>query len=782
MASQEELDRARELNELESQRRGISEENLDSLRSASNVIQDQLRFLKFEKSERSEIRSITRDLNKIANDSYNLTLKDLGTQKTNDKLSKDRESVTKKINGLLNLRRSLSERGVKINQDLAISIRDQVEEAVALRNELKKVEEESSNIANNFGVKGFAVAEDIVGAIPGLRQFKGTFSSAADSAREVAAAGKGSVKAFAAGAKSLASAATAALPLLILNTLVKTFSSLDKQSGEVAKNLGISYDEAIGLAEELSQSADFTDSLFINSTNLLNAQVQISQVLGTNVKLNQELLKSQVELTKQAGYSVETATLLSTLSLATGNTTEDITKNFLGQTVALNAQNKVQVNSKQLLESISKTSKGTLATFADQPKELAKAAFQARKLGLEISTLESIADGLLDIESSITAEFEAEVISGRQLNLERARFFALTNDIAGVGREIEAQGITQESFAKATRIEQEALAKAVGLSRDQLGESLILRKGLVAAGMDSAEEAKKEFERLKAIGGEQYAINELGNTEYARQLASVSAQEKFVEVTNKLRDAFVSIAGPVLQIVGPIVDTLAPVLTGIANTVSFIVKSFQKLVGVFTGSNEQLGKMEAFVGTIVAGMTSYLALSKGIQVVQGAINGITMARTGMLSIQKGLEASALTKSVGQAVFSVISSLSKIPVVGVGLGLAAAAGVASMAYKYTQGDDIMSPSGYGSRTLMGPEGSIALNNKDTVIAGTNLFPKERGSERNTPSNVTVTLSKNDIQKIANAVRDGASRATINLDGDRVSSRLQTPMITNTLPGV
>ena len=32
------------------------------------------------------------------------------------------------------------------------------------------------------------------------------------------------------------------------------------------------------------------------------------------------------------------------------------------------------------------------------------------------------------------------------------------------------------------------------------------------------------------------------------------------------------------------------------------------------------------------------------------------------------------------------------------------------------------SGYGSRTLFGPEGAIALNNKDTVIAGTNLFSK------------------------------------------------------------
>ncbi len=28
--------------------------------------------------------------------------------------------------------------------------------------------------------------------------------------------------------------------------------------------------------------------------------------------------------------------------------------------------------------------------------------------------------------------------------------------------------------------------------------------------------------------------------------------------------------------------------------------------------------------------------------------------------------------------------------------------------------------------MGPEGAIALNNKDTVIAGTNLFPKENES--------------------------------------------------------
>ena len=40
----------------------------------------------------------------------------------------------------------------------------------------------------------------------------------------------------------------------------------------------------------------------------------------------------------------------------------------------------------------------------------------------------------------------------------------------------------------------------------------------------------------------------------------------------------------------------------------------------------------------------------------------------------------------------------------------------------------------------------------------------------------------VKQIADAVRDGASRATITMDGGKVSSRLQTPMIVNTLPGV
>jgi predicted lipid-binding transport protein (Tim44 family) len=54
----------------------------------------------------------------------------------------------------------------------------------------------------------------------------------------------------------------------------------------------------------------------------------------------------------------------------------------------------------------------------------------------------------------------------------------------------------------------------------------------------------------------------------------------------------------------------------------------------------------------------------------------------------------------------------------GLG-ATAAGV--LASKMTADDMISSP-GYGNRTLVTPTGTFALNNNDTVMAGTNLFNK------------------------------------------------------------
>jgi hypothetical protein len=267
----------------------------------------------------------------------------------------------------------------KEKERITESLDDQIRQILEIDEALNEVEKTSSKINENFGAKAFAGIEDISKSIPGLRQFSKPFSEAANEARKIAASGGSGAKAFAAGATSLASAAKSALPLLILTEVVKAVMQLDTGIGKVAKQLGISYQQSRLLNKELNNAANSSASLFVTNESIRESFLQINSALGTNARLNDELLVTQTELVKQAGYSVETASQLSTLSLATGKSSKDITTEFLGQAKALNIQNDLALNEKQLLESIAKISKGTLATFSSQPKELAKAVFEAKK-------------------------------------------------------------------------------------------------------------------------------------------------------------------------------------------------------------------------------------------------------------------------------------------------------------------------------------------------------------------------------------------------------------------
>jgi hypothetical protein len=563
MASQEELDRLQQIRDLERELAGIRSETLNEVRDMSNFLSDSATSLQLERAERNQIRSIARQINKIAQESYTISLNELGTSNNLAKIQKDRNSLENKLLSLNQLKNKLLEDGGEIQKDVAENIDKQVESTTKLLAELKLVEEESSDIKNNLGVKGFAVTEDIVGAIPGLRQFKGTFSEAANAARGIAASGGTATQAFAAGAKSIASAAKAALPLLIIQQVVKAFLQIDESSGKIAKNLGISYNTALGLNREFTGIAATSGNIFVTTENLSESFLAINNALGTNSSLSEDLLVTQTELVKQAGYSVEAATQIAALSLATGQSSKDITTEFLGQVTLLNAQNNLALNEKTLLESIAKTSKGTLATFASQPKALAQAAFEAKKLGLELSQVEKIADGLLDIESSLTAEFEAEVISGRQLNFERARYAALTNDLAEVSKELSAQGITQESFSKATRIEQDAIAAAMNMSRDEMGEMLLEQEALTKLSGIQGATAQERFNNLVKEVGLEEAKRRIGDETLSNQLASVNTQEKFAQIVSKLQEMFVQIATP-----------LMPLLSGIASILSALAPLF----------------------------------------------------------------------------------------------------------------------------------------------------------------------------------------------------------------
>jgi hypothetical protein len=94
---------------------------------------------------------------------------------------------------------------------------------------------------------------------------------------------------------------------------------------------------------------------------------------------------------------------------------------------------------------------------------LAKAAFKAKEFGINLDQADKISEGLLDFESSITNQLSAELITGKELNMEKARLLALNGDIAGASAEILRQVGGTAEFSRMNRIQQEAIAKAVGL-------------------------------------------------------------------------------------------------------------------------------------------------------------------------------------------------------------------------------------------------------------------------------------------------------------------------------
>ena len=120
-------------------------------------------------------------------------------------------------------------------------------------------------------------------------------------------------------------------------------------------------------------------------------------------------------------------------------------------------------------------------------------------MGLSLAQAEGIADSLLDFESSIQAEMEAELLTGKSLNLEKARSAALNNDIAGLTEEIGNNQEILSAFSSGNRIEQAAVAKSLGMSKDEVAKMIVLQKinsnmttqqAADAAGI-SIEEAKR---------------------------------------------------------------------------------------------------------------------------------------------------------------------------------------------------------------------------------------------------------------------------------------------------
>lgn len=122
--------------------------------------------------------------------------------------------------------------------------------------------------------------------------------------------------------------------------------------------------------------------------------------------------------------------------------------------------------------------------FADS---FAKAAVNAKKLGVEFSAVTGMQKSLLDFESSINAQMEASVLLGREVNLDKARELALAGDLQGMQAEILKQVGSAAEFDRMNVLQKEALAKSMGVSVSDMSKMVHGQGELTELGKEAAE-------------------------------------------------------------------------------------------------------------------------------------------------------------------------------------------------------------------------------------------------------------------------------------------------------
>ena len=523
-----------------------------------------------------------------------------------------------------------------------------------------------------------------------------------------------------------------AIGLFLFNSMVDALTSVDKLSGELAKGLNMSYSEAAALSSELSSAANMSGELKLSAVGLGEALLAVNEITGVYTIENSKNLETFQMLHKTAGLTYEQMGGIYSVTQATGGDLLKNTEEVLAQSTLTAQSYGVQINSKKVLADIGKISKATTLSLGGSAAELSKALTTSQALGISMSQMESIADGLLNFEQSISNEMEAEMLTGKSLNLEKARSLALNNDIAGAAAEIAKQVGTAADFSKMNRIQQEALAKATGLSKEDLANSLFVQEQLANSVGKEYEEKKKIIDELQAKGLSQEEIKKkLGKESLADLKAQSSVQENINDSIAKMKEGFVSIAAPLMQIITPIVDILTPAVGALGyafEAISLPIKVMGDGIKMFVDGLKEASEISYAILGFTASILILRKQATGQSLAEMGIaklkKGYLLAEKATLFVINGIRNKSLKKDIGQMAMKAFTALGGIPVIGPALGIAAAAAALAYGYKLYNADDMMSPgsnsSGYGSRTLMGPEGAIALNNKDTVIAGTNLF--------------------------------------------------------------
>ena len=238
--------------------------------------------------------------------------------------------------------------------------------------------------------------------------------------------------------------------------------AIRKASFDLAEDLGVSREEAKGLLPELKGSQMAFDAIGMDGSKIQSTLKEIGSEFGSLENMTVANARNIEMFAQNAGVAGTEIVKFNKVMMDLTGSSFDVATNMAK--TAVNMAKSANVSTSKVLSDMA-SSANKFAEFSMQGAEgFAKAAVEAAKVGSSVNEILGAADKLLDFESSITAQFKAQVLTGKQINTERARQLALDGDIAGLTNEIQSIVGQVGDIQTLNVIQRQSVADAIGIS------------------------------------------------------------------------------------------------------------------------------------------------------------------------------------------------------------------------------------------------------------------------------------------------------------------------------
>lgn len=366
-------------------------------------------------------------------------------------------------------------------------------------------------------------------------------------------------------AKSVFSAR--ALSLWVGSSLWKSFTAVDESAVKLQRAVGTWEGSVAGANTGLATSKDYLEQAYA-----------IAKKFGVNTSavFTPAELARAAEFKNLSNLSADQVATLAVRAKVVGKNINEYNESLNNGWKSIVGSTSAAVNFEAVQEEVANISAALAISLGGNPEKIAEAATAARSLGMSLKDMESVADNLLNFESSIKSEMEAQLLTGMSLNLAGARECALYNDIVGLAEQLNGQGLTFEKLAGMNRVQLNSVAQTLGMSKDQLAE--MVQQQVLSSNMSDKQKA---------------AMLKMTDEDFRRMTTEKQWQqtkEKFLQSLVPLMKPVVDILTMMLELTRPIVGLIGQAVSLLEEPINLIQKTFSSIQKFFGEFFQSFGK------------------------------------------------------------------------------------------------------------------------------------------------------------------------------------------------